>query len=451
MTFEHIIRALAAMSAVFRRALAVPSRRISASQIGRLLLVLVTTVMMSHANAQTEVTVQYGYASQLKPLFDTLINRFHAAHPEIRIVARPPYQTYEDGLEKALRGSITGDVPDVGFYAINQQRVLVERKIAQPLDKWIKTESQWAARGYSAGLMTMGRFAGGIYSLPFAVSTPVVYFNADLVRQAGGDPNNFPQDWDAILSLAAKINALGNGVSGLSFAWDITGNWMWQALIMSEGGTMMSPDEKKVTFDGPAGQRSIRLLGRMVKEGGMRNLTRQAAIQSFAAGKIGMFFATAAYTNQLEKGVGTRFPVRTTTFPLPAGEAKGRLPGGGSVAMILSKKPETQKAAWTFLKFVTSAESAAFFARSTGYAPGNQLAASDPKYLGDFYRGRPNHLANMRQLNVITQWYAFPGDNGLKITDVIADQLQAVVTGTATPDDALKNMAREVQRLLPQR
>lgn len=409
------------------------------------------TLAPAAAQAPTQVTIQYPYAASFKPIFDTLVERFHAAHPAIRVVARPPYQNYDDGLEQTLRGAISGDLPDVSIQAINRQRVLVDRGIARPLGALVRGEKQWAARGYDAGLMSMGRIGGEVYSLPFVVSTPIVYFNAGLVRQAGGDPNNFPQDWNSILALASRVNALGNDVSGLSFAWDISGNWMWQALVMSQGGTMLTADEKKVAFGDAAGQNAIRLLSRMVKEGGMRNLKVQTAMQSFAAGKIGILVSTSAYTETIMKGVGTRFDVRTSTFPLPAGTAKGRLPGGGSAVLVFAKQPEKQKAAWEFVKFLTSAESAAHVARHTGYAPGNQLAASDPKYLGDFYKSKPNHLANMRQLSVVTQWYAFPGNNGLKISDVIADHLQSVVAGSGEPDQVLKKMVSEVEGLLPRR
>lgn len=403
------------------------------------------------AQTPTQVTVQYPYASAFKPIFDTLLERFHAAHPGIRVATRPPYQNYDDGLEQTLRGAISGDLPDVSIQAINRQRVLVDRGIAQPLGQLVRAERDWAARGYAAGLMSMGRFGKDVYGLPFVVSTPVVYFNAGLVRQAGGDPNNFPQDWNSILALAARINALGNDVSGISLAWDISGNWMWQALVASHGGTMLTADEKKVAFGDAAGRTSIRLLSRIVKEGGMRNLKVQTAMQSFAAGKIGILVSTSAYTETLMKGVGSRFDVRTSTFPLPAGEARGRLPGGGSAVLVFARQPQKQKAAWEFVKFITSAESAAYVARHTGYAPANQLAASDPKYLGDFYKSKPNHLANMRQLPVVTQWYAFPGSNGLKISDVIADHLQSVVAGSAEPDPVLQKMVDEVQALLPRR
>lgn len=420
-------------------------------ELARLIVAGVAAFTMSTLSAQTQLTIQYPFGAGFKPIFDPMIERFHAAQQGIRIVVRPPYTNYEDGLEKALRGSLTGDLPDVSFQGINRQRALVDREIAQPLSKFIRSEPQWEARGYAGGVISIGRFGGQVYSMPFAVSTPIVYFNADLVRQAGGDPNNFPQDWNAILALAAKINALGNDVSGISFAWDVAGNWMWQALVMSHGGAMLSADEKKVAFGDAAGRSSIRLMSRMVKEGGMRNLKLAAAMQSFTAGKIGILMSTAAYTATIEKGSGGRFVLRTTTFPLPAGEAKAKLPGGGNVAMVFTKQAEKQKAAWEFLKFISSPESSAILARSTGYAPVNQLAWTDPKYLGDFYKGSPIHLANMRQMPLMTQWYAFPGDNGLKITDVIADHLQSVVSGSADADAALTKMVSEVERLLPGR
>ncbi|MHB1123064.1 MAG: ABC transporter substrate-binding protein [Ramlibacter sp.] len=416
----------------------------------RLMLGCLAALAVTAGSAQTatQVTLQYPYASAFKPIFDTLVERFHAAHPGIRIVTRPPYQNYDDGLEQTLRGAIAGDLPDVSLQAINRQRVLVDRGIAQPLGRLVAAEPQWAARGYAAGLMSMGRFGGDVYGLPFVVSTPVVYFNPDLVRQAGGDPNNFPQDWNSILALAARINAPAREVSGISLAWDISGNWMWQALVMSHGGAMLSPDERKVAFGDAAGRSAIGLIARMVREGGMRNLKVQTAMQSFVAGKIGILVSTSAYTETITKGVGGRFDLRTSTFPLPAG-AKARLPGGGSAVLVFAKTPQRQKAAWEFLKFITAAESAAYVARHTGYAPANQLAASDPRYLGDFYKSKPNHLANMRQLSVVTQWQAYPGHNGLKISDVIADHLQSVVAGAAEPEQALREMVTEVQALLP--
>ena len=73
------------------------------------------------------------------------------------------------------------------------------------------------------------------------------------------------------------------------------------------------------------------------------------------------------------------------------------------------------------------------------------------RQLADFYAANPNHLISIRQQDVITGWYAFPGQNALRITDVINDHLQTVVAKKETADAVLSKMAADVQGLIPNR
>lgn len=43
----------------------------------------------------------------------------------------------------------------------------------------------------------------------------VLYVNPDLVEQAGRSMDDFPTDFDSIIALAAKINALGDNIEGV--------------------------------------------------------------------------------------------------------------------------------------------------------------------------------------------------------------------------------------------
>jgi len=52
---------------------------------------------------------------------------------------------------------------------------------------------------------------------------------------------------------------------------------------------------------------------------------------------------------------------------------------------------------------------------------------------------------------VITGWYAFPGQNALRITDVINDHLQTVVAKREPADSVLTKMVADVQKLIPAR
>ena len=71
--------------------------------------------------------------------------------------------------------------------------------------------------------------------------------------------------------------------------------------------------------------------------------------------------------------------------------------------------------------------------------------------LANFYRDNPNHLVSIKQQDVITGWYAFPGQNALRITDVINDHLQTVVAKRGEADATLASMGKAVQGMLPKR
>jgi multiple sugar transport system substrate-binding protein len=74
-------------------------------------------------------------------------------------------------------------------------------------------------------------------------------------------------------------------------------------------------------------------------------------------------------------------------------------------------------------------------------------------HLKEFYIQSPNHYTAVSQLDLLTKWYAFPGENGLKITDVIKDHMNSIVTGkrAGEPDKVLADMTADVQKLLPKK
>ncbi|MBN9276720.1 MAG: ABC transporter substrate-binding protein [Hyphomicrobium sp.] len=419
------------------------------SRFLRFVLSATLILLPSLALAQTKINleVQYPLGFIFDKVFAELKTEFEKANPDITVTYRPAYKEYEDAAQTALRQAITKQLPDVALQAINMQRLFVDRGIAVDISPFIAKEKDWKGDGFSDSMMALGTFNGKPYGLAFAVSTPIIYFNEDLVVKAGGDPNNFPKTWDGIIELANKIKALGNDTVGLYHSWQITGNWLWQALVFSHGGAMMSADEKAVAFNGDAGQRSIELLGRLVREGNMPDLAHEAARSTFFAGKMGIWTESTSLLRVADDSVGGRFKWRTATFPVPGPNAK--LPTGGAAALMFASTPEKQAAAWRFMKFITGAEGATMMVKGTGYMPPNSVPANDPKMLKSFYETRPNHLTSLAQQSFMTAWYAFPGENNLKIISTIKDRLQTVVDKSAEPKVALAAMSDDVGKLLP--
>lgn len=398
------------------------------------------------AEQPVEIVVDYTIPHLFKEVHEKIARDFMAKYPQYKVTLRAPTPGYEEAAQQALRQAVTNQLPDVSYQGLNRQRVFADRGIAADLDPYIRGEKDWARMGYDKALLSLGQINNKQVGIGFSLSTPIVYFNADLVRKAGVKPEQFPATWDGIAQLARKSKAATPGTHSIHMDWEITGNWMWQALVFANDGTMLTADEKKVAFDGPAGRAAMQTFAKLVTDGDMRDVSTNAARQDFVAGNLAVFVTSTSNLGLITKQVGDRFDLRTARMPIEKG---GRLPAGGNVAMMFAKDPVRQKAAWEYIKFATGPLGATTMVQGTGYFPANAIPANDPKLLKSFYEQNPNHLTAIRQLPLLTGWYAFPGENGLKITDVIKDHIQTVISKEAAPEKALAAMSHDVQALLP--
>jgi multiple sugar transport system substrate-binding protein len=396
---------------------------------------------------QTEILVHYPMPGFFKDVMDKISTEYMKQNPDVKITFASPSPTYEEGLQLMLRQAGTPQMPDVSFIGLNRLRVLAEKNVGVDLTPFIKKDANFASEGFSDRLLSLARFGGKQMGLAFATSNPIAYYNADLIRKAGGDPDKLPKTWDEVFALSQKVAALGDGTIGMNYRWQ-GDDWMFSALLFGNGGTMLTPDEKKVAFDGAEGLASLKLIDRMVKEGKMPAMTSDAAVQAFTAGKTGMFFWTTGGLRSIINGVGGKFELRTAPMPVIDAQ-KGRLPTGGNAAVMFTTDPARQDAVFKFIKFASGPFGASVVVPGTGYVPNNELAAKDERYLAKFYEENPLFRAGLSQMNLMIPWYSFPGQNGVKVTQTMVDNLGILVEQKATPEETLKTMASEVNRLLP--
>ena len=407
------------------------------------------TGLGSPAFADTTLNVHYPMPGFFKDVMADISKKFMEENPDININFVSPSATYEEGIQTIMRQAGTSEMPDITFTGLNRLRVLAERNIGVDMKPLVDKEADLEAQGFTDLLLSLARVGDRQVGLAFATSNPIMYYNADLLKAAGGNPDTPPTTWDEVIELGGKIKALGDGNEGIDFRWQ-GDDWMFSALLFGAGGTMLSEDEKKVAFDGAEGLEAFKLVDRMVKEGGMPVLTKAAGEQSFAAGKVGFSFQTTGALRNTIKNVGDKFDMRTAKIPLLNAE-KGRLPTGGNAVVILTEDQAKQDAAWKFAKFAAGPYGASVVVPGTGYVPNNELAAKSDEYLGKFYEENPLFKAGLSQMSLMIPWYAFPGSNGVKVTQTIVDNLSRVVEQSATPEDALADASKEVQRLLPRK
>jgi multiple sugar transport system substrate-binding protein len=419
-------------------------RRLAGTALG---LALLTTP----AAADTILDVLYTTPGTFNALHQDLAKRFTEAHPDIKIKFRNPVASYEEAAQQILRDQLTGRLPDVAFNGINQIGLFVDRGLGSPLDDLIAADGGADKLGYYPTLAALGRWKGKSYGFPFAVSTPILYVNADLIEKAGGRvedlPKTLPKTWPELIALGKRIqDKAGNGAIGFYFQWEQTGNWLVQSLITSRGGRILKADGCSVAFDDEKGMWALKTLESFGKSG-MPNLALGQARQSFVAGNIAILVDSTSYVAAAQRLIGDRFKLRTAAFPLAV--ADGLLPAGGNVAMVFAKDAARRRAAWEYVKFVTGPIGQTQMVNLTGYMPSNELAVKDPELLGRFYEKNANHQTSIAQLPVLTEWVSFPGDNSLKVIEVIKNHTEALVTGRATAEQTMPALVSDARKLLP--
>jgi multiple sugar transport system substrate-binding protein len=374
------------------------------------------------------------------------------AHPDIEIKFRAPAKDYDEGHQAMIRAAVTNQLPDIyfpGFHLLGELAATLEKR-GQIVDlgpKLAAEPASWRQANYSDAMIRLGQVHGKQYGLAVNASLPIMYFNADLVKKAGGDPAHMPDTWDGVIALAGKIAAASPGTSGMAFDIDVyPGNWLFQSILDQAGTSMLDESGTKVAFDNDIGRKVMANLRRFVTEGKMTLLDLEASRQQFLAGQTGLFFDTPARLRQVTDLIGDKFTLRTAIFPID-NKAKGGLPTGGNAALITSRDPKKQKAAWEFLKFVTGPEAQKIVVETTGYLPTN-LRASGPEFLGPFYDKNPNFRTVSLQVERSVPWQGYPGGNSVKTWRAQREIIIAVMRGELAPKAGYDKLMKETAALV---
>lgn len=411
--------------------------------MNKVLSMVAGAVLLATPAAAVEIEVAYPYSHLFDVTYEKIMKDFEKAHPDIKVKFRATYENYEDGTNTILREAVAGNLPDVTMQGLNRQQIFVEKGIAKSLEPFIAKEANFEKDGYHEAMLNLSKFDGKVYGLPFSISLPVGYYNMDLVKKSGSD--KLPTNWDEVVELCQKMKA--NGVKNPVFwGWNITGNWFMQALLWSQDTPIIK--DNKANFGNEAGLTALNTMRKIFRGCEMQNLSWKDALASFSAGEIGMMFWSTSALGAVERAKGD-FELKTKEFPGINGKPKG-LPAGGNAALLVSQSedPKRLEAAWTFLKFITSGVGAAAVAETTGYMPPNK--AANEIILADFYKRNPNKETAVRQLPLLRDWLAYPGDNGLAVTQVIYDTIEGIVIGEKDDmKEALEELVEEVSDLLP--
>jgi ABC-type glycerol-3-phosphate transport system substrate-binding protein len=360
-----------------------------------------------------------------------LNNMIAAFEKETKYVVKVTYIP-KDGFNTKINTAIaTGQAPDVSY--LDQPlvpRFAVDGSILN-LEPLTTGKNGINKSKYYQGALNTNVVGGKLYGLPLNQTCVALYYNKALVLKP-------PATWDEWLDMAKNVYQKGKIAAFEVPPGGGWGAWLFPAFVASAGGTMVSEDETKVTFDEQPGIDALNLWIEMRK---YSDKEVQDSANSFQNG----FVATKVSGPWELNGYRKNFPdLKFGVALIPKkGPNDPHASNIGGENLVVYKSSKNPKAAWALIKFMTySVKNALACAEVTGNFPVLLEAAKDDRYQKDealqvFLKQMETAQPRPR----IISW--------LKINDeVIGKALDQALAGQGSPPDILKEAAQRANLII---
>jgi multiple sugar transport system substrate-binding protein len=401
---------------------------------------------------EVKVTYQQFGSSKIQANFlGDMVKKFTAANPQASVKLQPitaSENDYYTKLQLAMRSPRTA--PDLAY----EDTFLINSDIAagylSPLDDRIKDWADWSQFKDTAKTAAQA-LDGKTYGIPDGTDVRAIWYNKKLLTAAGLPEKWAPKNWQDLLTAAQAVKAKVPGVipinvyagTGVGEAASMQGFEM--LLYGTSGGTLFDKASQKWVV-GSQGFKDALAFMQQVYSGGLGPSPQQAlnptwgntvgqellptsklAIAMDGSWLSGNWKASgAAPWAEWDKVMGT------TPMPTQNGDAPGKVTMSGGWTWAIPKNSQNPNAAWELIKMLTSKQGELDWAIKNVQIPVRKDVAQDPTYT----KANPTNafFSDLVESTIYRPAYA----EYSKISLLIQQATEKVITNTATPDVAAK-------------
>ncbi len=401
--------------------------------------------MSAHtASAQTELNMYYPIAvgGSLTKVVDGMVTEFEKQNPDIKVNAI--YSgNYDDTRVRALSALSSGEPAQLAVMFSIDVYDLIEQDLITPFDDVMnsKEDQAWLNDFYPA-LMENGQAEGKTWGIPFQRSTIVAYYNKEMFKAAGLDPEKPPKTWDELVTMGKKLT--NDDTYGLMIPSTGYPYWMFQALAIQNGQKLMSDDGLETYFDDPKVLETLKYWKSLSAEHGIMptgTVEWGTLRQAFLEGKTAMMWHSTGNLSSVKKGAKFDFGVAM----LPGNERLGSPTGGGNFYLFKDTSQKEKEASLKLVKFMTSPEQAANWSIATGYM-GVSKSAYETEALKNYTVEFPPALVARNQLeHAVAEFSTY---ETARVREGLNNAIQSALTDSKTPEEALGEAQKSAKRLL---
>jgi len=413
----------------------------------------------SPAQAVTDIMWWHAMSGELGRQLDKLAADFNASQSEYRVV--PNYKgNYTETVTAAIFAFRSRSQPAiVQVNEIATATMMAAKGAIYPVFELMRDEQEPfspaaylpAVTGYYADV------AGNLLSFPFNASTPILYYNKNLFRSAGLDPESAPKTWPEVGAAAKKLRASG-AVCGFTTSWP---SWInvenfsaFHNLAVSTKANGFDGLDAVLVFNNPEMVRHIAQLAEWQAGKAFDYSGRGTSAEPrFQNGECGIFIGSSATRADIK--ANSKFEVGYGMLPYwpgVEGAPQNSIIGGATLWVLRDRPRAEYKGVAKFFGYLSKPEVQAAWHQNTGYLPITR-AAFDLTRAQGFYDRNPGTAMSIEQITLKP-----PTDNskGVRLGSfalirvVIDDELEQAFAGKKSAQQALDSAVERGNRLLRQ-
>jgi sn-glycerol 3-phosphate transport system substrate-binding protein len=411
------------------------------------------------------ITFWHSLTAANQNTLQALVESFNSSQNEVTV--NLVFQgTYDDSLNKFLASSgRASELPAIIQIEEASTQLMIDSKEVTPVQDFIDKEG-YDLSAFEPRVLDYYRVGDRLYSMPFNLSNPVLYYNKNDFREVGLDPEKPPQTLEDVKAYSEKLlqkDSSGN-ITRSGIALDVM-PWHFEEMLAKAGalyvnnGNGRDARATEAVFNGPEGKAIFEWWADMVKSGLAFNVGRNPSyadgLLAIASGRASMTITTSAALRSIfdiiEAGGGKDVELGVGPMPGPQSTDGGITVAGASLWIVKARPEAEQEAAWKFIRFLVEPDQQATWYAGSGYFPMRSDAfdlpaaqAAETKY--PYLRVAPEQLQQGAR-NRATQGPILGPFSKIR-SEVIATAIESMILTDTPPDEAIDNAAREATQLI---
>ncbi|MDH6117914.1 multiple sugar transport system substrate-binding protein [Kitasatospora sp. GAS204A] len=324
-------------------------------------------------------------------------------------------------IPKVLQQASSRTLPDLLMLDNPDLQQIAQTGALTPLDQYGIDSS-----GFAEGIRSASTYQGKLYGLAPDVNTIALFYNKDMLAEAGVA---VPGTWQELKAAAAELTRPGRYGMAVDANATFEGTWQFLPFLWSNGG-----DEKQL--DTPQAAQALQLWVDLVKSGSMStsvlNWNQADVSDQFVAGRTAMMINGPWRIPALNQATTLHWGV--ATIPVPQAGQTPVTPLGGEVWTVpqSASKARQQKAAHV-LACLNDSTSMIALAEQHFTVPSRSAAAAQ------YAEQDPSMAAFVTSVEAARARTSELGVGWPRAATGIYTAIQSALTGEQTPEEALKH------------